>query len=94
MSIIVAELTPSLDSAVAAMQSVNVTVSKLAKATKSVPSSKSSTIHSAFWPPSAEVEVRSMVATSPVVKFSIVALPVVVVVAMTEALITWTRLVL
>lgn len=67
----------------AATQSVKVTFPKSANAMRESPSSKSSTIHSAFSPPSADVEVRSMVTVFPVVRFSIVAEPDVVVVALT-----------
>jgi len=83
ISMIVAEETPSLDSEVEATQSVNVTFPKLAKAMSEFPSSKSSTIHSAFSPPSAEVEVKDLVTVLPVVRFSIVAVPDVDVVAFT-----------
>lgn len=66
-----------------ATHSVKVTLPKLANAMRESPSSKSSTIHSAFSPPSAEVEVRSLVTVLPVVRFSIVAEPEVVVEAFT-----------
>lgn len=79
---------PSEDLSVLATQSVKVTSPKSAKATNSLFCSKSSTIHSAFSPPSADVDVISMVAVLPVVRFSTVALPVVVVVALTYMLIT------
>lgn len=83
MSMMVAESTPSDDSDVAATQSVKVTLPKSANAINELPSSKSSTIHSAFSPPSAEVEVNDLVTVLPVVRFSIVADPVVLVVAFT-----------
>lgn len=71
-------LTPSEDSAVAAIQSVKVTFQMLAKAIKLLPFSKSSTIHSAFSPPRAEVDVSDYVTVFPVVRLSIVAEPEVV----------------
>jgi len=82
-SMTVAEVTPSDDDEVEATQSVKVTLPKSANAIKASPSSKSSTIHSAFSPPRAEVEVNDLVAVLPVVRFSIVAEPLVVVVALT-----------
>jgi hypothetical protein len=89
ISIIVAVLTPSEDSEVAATQFVKVTFEKSAKAIKLSPSSKSSTIHSAFTPPRAEVEVSDCVAVLPVVRFSMVAEPEVVVVALTYMAMTY-----
>jgi hypothetical protein len=91
MSIIVAEETPSDDSLVEATHSVKVTLPKLAKATSASPSSKSSTIHSAFSPPRAEVEVSVLETDFPVVRFSIVAVPEVVVVALTYIAITFSQ---
>jgi hypothetical protein len=52
------------------------------------PSSKSSTIHSAFSPPRAEVDVSDVVTVLPVLSFSMVAEPEVVVVALTYMEIT------
>jgi hypothetical protein len=69
ISMMVAELTPSEDCEVAATQFVNVTFPKSAKAMREEPSSKSSTIHSAFSPPRAEVEVKAFVTVWPVVRF-------------------------
>lgn len=83
-SMTVASVTPSLDDEVEATQFVNVTLPKSANATRASFSSKSSTIHSAFWPSSAEVELSDMVAVLPVVTFSIVATPVVLEVAVTD----------
>lgn len=83
-SMTVASVTPSLDEEVEATQFVNVTLLKSANATRASFSSKSSTIHSAFWPSSAEVEFSDMVAVLPVVTFSIVATPVVLEVAVTD----------
>lgn len=80
---------PSVLSLVDATQSVNVTLPKLANAMRESPSSKSSTIHSAFSPPRADVDVKSMVAVLPVVSFSMVAEPEVVVVALTYKVITY-----
>ena len=88
MSMTVAELTPSDDADVEATQSVNVTFPKSANAMRASFSSKSSTIHSAFSPPRADVEVRDLVTVLPVVRFSIVADPEVVVVALTYIAIT------
>lgn len=62
---------------------MKVTFPKSAKAIKLLPSSKSSTIHSAFSPPRDEVDVSDFVTVFPVVRFSIVAEPDVIVVALT-----------
>jgi hypothetical protein len=83
MSMIVAALTPFDDCEVAATQSVKVTFPKSVKAIKLSPSSKSSTIHSAFSPPRVEVDVSDFVTVFPIVRFSMVAEPEVVVVALT-----------
>ena len=83
ISMTVASVTPSEDDEVEAAQSVNVMFPKSAKEIKESFSSKSSTIHSAFSPPRAEVEVKDLVAVLPVVRFSMVAEPEVVVVAFT-----------
>jgi hypothetical protein len=71
-------LTLSEDSAVAATQSVKVTLPKLVKAIKLLPFSKSFTVHAAYSPPRAEVDVSDYVTVFPVVRLSIVAEPEVV----------------
>lgn len=64
-----------------------VTVPKLAKGTSELPSSKSSTIHSAFCSQRAAVEVSDLVTVWPVLRFWMTALPDLVVLAVTVSLI-------
>jgi len=83
---IVAPDTPTVDDPVEADALVNVTGLKLAKLTCEFPSSKSSTIHSAFWPPrAAEDEGAETVVWTvfPVLTFSRTTVPRVEEVAVT-----------
>ena len=83
MSIVFAPLGPVLPLAVFALAPVNVTVPKLANGTRLLPSSKSSTIHSASCSHRAELDVRVLVTVSPLETFSTVAVPLVVLEALT-----------
>lgn len=67
---------------------VKVTVPKFAKGTRLLPSSKSSTIHSAFSKQSAGIDANVWVTVLPVVTFSMTAVPDLVVEAVTVSLIT------
>lgn len=73
---------------VVALASEKTTLSKLAKGTRELPSSKSSTIHSAFSWQRAAVEVRDLVTVFPVVLFSMTALPALVVEEVTVTVIS------
>lgn len=79
---------PMFPEDVVASALVKVTVPKLAKGTREPFSSKSSTIHSAFSWQRAWVEVRDLVTVFPVVLFSMIALPDLVVVAVTVVVMT------
>ena len=88
MSMSVASPGPSVPEEVVAVASVKVTVPKSAKSTREPPEEKSSTIHSALsssrallWP------LKVWVTVSPVLTFSITAVPPVVEVAVTVAVI-------
>lgn len=74
----VASLVPTLVPLdVLATAPVKRTVPKSANATSEPLDSKSSTIHSAFWPPSADDEVMVLLTDLPVVRFSMTATPLV-----------------
>jgi hypothetical protein len=78
ISITIALSRPSVELAVEAEQPVNVTLPKSAKATSDPPLSKSSTIHSAFWPPRSEEELGALSdldTVSPVDSLFIVTFP-------------------
>jgi hypothetical protein len=89
ISIRVPELGPSvLPVLVVAIALLKVTAPKSANGTKEFPSSKSSTIHSAFSRHSALVLVIDLVTVLPVVTFSMTALPFWVELAVTVILMT------
>lgn len=69
---------------------VNLTVPKSAKGTREFPSSKSSTIHSAFSWQSLDEEVRDCVTVLPVDTFVMTAVPEVVLDAVTFLIFDWT----
>lgn len=86
MSMMVAPVTPTLLDPDLAEAPVKVTVPKSANVTKELPSSKSSTIHSALVSqrsPSEPSFVKVCVTVSPLVLFSMTAVPAVLLVAVT-----------
>jgi hypothetical protein len=87
MSMMVAPEGPTVPEEVVASAPLKVTDPKLAKGTRLEPSSKSSTIHSAFSWQRAEEEVSDLVTVLPVETFSITAVPALVLLAVTVSLI-------
>lgn len=76
MSMMVPTLGPSVEpEEVVATAPVKSTVPKLAKGTRALPSSKSSTIHSAFSPQREAEELMDLVTVLPLVMFSMTAVP-------------------